>query len=145
MKDDQYSFIIKHFKNENSEQKGLFRPSLGRMNLAQSLPRNDHMDKIMKLVKSVGFSAPMWLFPGMAFAANAVPPGFEDFNYVSSGDSGPFQFLIEFNKSFIILIEQTLHNGGMEHGSAGLAIVIWASILKLLTTPLYYNTLKFPT
>lgn len=114
------------------------------MNLAQSLPKNQHMDKIMDMVKRVGFTAPVWLFPTMAMAANAVPPGFEDFSYAGPADAGLFQFIIEFNKSFLLLIERSLHGGGMEAGSAGLAILIWTTVLKLLTTPLYYSTLKFP-
>jgi len=32
----------------------------------------------------------------------------------------------------------------MEAGSAGLAIVLWAAFLKVVTTPLYYNALKYP-
>ena len=102
------------------------------------------MDQVMSLVKKIGFTAPVWLFPGLAMAANSVPAGFEDFSYVAPNDSNIFQFIIEFNKSFIILLEKTLHNGGMEYGSAGLAIVLWAAFLKIITTPLYYNTLKFP-
>lgn len=81
-----------------------FLPSLGRMNLAKSLPKNENMERILKTVRNIGWTAPAWMFPSMAMAANAVPKGFEDFSYVGPSDSGIFQFIIEFNKSFIILI-----------------------------------------
>lgn len=114
------------------------------MNLAKSLQKNEKMENVLKIIRNIGWTAPAWMFPSMAMAANAVPKGFEDFSYVAPSDSGLFQFIIEFNKSFIILIQQTLSNNGMEAGSAGLAIVLWASFLKIATTPLYYNALKYP-
>lgn len=37
-----------------------------------------------------------------------------------------------------------LHQVGIDAGSVGLSIFIWAAFLKLLTSPLYEKTLKYP-
>ena len=33
---------------------------------------------------------------------------------------------------------------GLTTGSAGLSIIIWAAVLKVLTTPMFENSLKYP-
>ena len=63
------------------------------------------MEGILKVIRNIGWTAPLWLSPSMAMAANNVPKGFEDFSYAGPSDGGIFQFIIEFNKSFIILIQ----------------------------------------
>ena len=41
-------------------------------------------------------------------------------------------------------MENMLNTVGVDGGNVGLSIFIWAAFLKLLTSPLYEKTLKYP-
>ena len=85
---------------------------------------------------------PLMAFPSAAMAYGA-PPGFDDFEPIHQ--QGEFlQNMIEINKSCIIFFQEALSHIGFESSSAGLSIIIWAAFLKVLTTPAYENSLKYP-
>lgn len=52
--------------------------------------------------------------------------------------------MIEINKSCILFFQQALSQLGFDGCSAGLSIIVWAAFLKILTTPAYENSLKYP-
>lgn len=73
---------------------------------------------------------------------NNVPDGFEMF---PAQNEGIFGNLIDLNKQCILQLQDTLVQFGFQSGdSAGLSIISWAFILKLLSTPFYENAIKYP-
>lgn len=72
----------------------------------------------------------MMVSPAFADGFGAAPPGFETFKPV---DAGFIQNVIELNKSGIMFVEQVLHGPlGIQAGTAGLAIIMWSFVLKII-------------
>lgn len=73
---------------------------------------------------------------------NYIPEGFETF---PADNTGIFGQLVELNKNCVLVLQDLLAQCGLEAGdSAGLSIIVWAFILKLLSTPFYENAVKYP-
>lgn len=160
----EYEFTIRHFKEDT---RGTIKPALGRMNLAQSLNPLKGAEKIFNWIKKVPLMyLPLFAMPNAAMAygpylmnnkcpacssfpcscqggAVRAPPGFESFTPVHQMDF--VQQLIDINKNGILYFEQQISHLGLHGSSAGLSIIIWAACLKILTSPIYETTLKYPT
>lgn len=147
-------YTIKHFFESNNEdeqvlgQENTVFPWLGRMKLVSSLRPVKSLDKVLTTARRVPqIYMPMLFLPQAVFASEA-PPGFEEFDKVFT-DSQPtldvLEYMVNINKNCILSVLQQLHEVGIHNQSAGLAIIIWAATLKLLTSPFYENALKYPT
>lgn len=90
---------------------------------------------------------PLLFLPQMAMASG-IPPGFEEFDQVYIAPPPEFdfiEFMVNLNKNCILGVLQLIHQVGIFNDGAGLAIIFWAVILKLMTSPFYENALKYPT
>lgn len=79
----------------------------------------------------------------LSASAYGPPPGFDDFTPIHQDDF--VQNLIEVNKGCILAAQHALDYIGVHGSSAGLSIIVWAACLKVLTSPFYENSLKYPT
>lgn len=139
-----YEFTIKHHGVEEMSvmNKGSFRPTLGRFDLSKSMKPVQGFEKMVNWMKKAPYIyLPLFALPNAAFAMEA-PPGFENFSPIQ--EDGFLQNLVTVNKDCILFVEQLLNQIGISGCSVGLSIFIWAAFLKLLTTPLYEKTLKYP-
>lgn len=118
-------------------------PSLGRMRLSESLKSIKGFDNVMDWLKKVPLVyLPLFSLPSAAFAYGA-PPGFDDFDAIHQVTF--IQQIIDMNKNFILLAQDTIETAGIHNFSAGISMIVWAACLKVLTSPFYENALKYPT
>lgn len=126
-------------------------PALGRMNLSKSLNPLGGFEKIMGWIRAAPLVyLPLFAYPAAAMAAfQQPPPGFEDFSPIHESMFADFLFqiqqVVDINKDCILFVEQILSKTcGVNAGSAGLSIMIWAMCLKLLAAPFYEGQMKYP-
>ena len=123
------------------------------MDLAKSMKGVKGFEKIVNWIKKVPtLYLPLFALPSTALVMDVwskalamdAPPGFDDFAPIHQG--GFLQNLIQINKDCILSVDQLLHSVGCgcDGSSVSLSIFIWAAFLKLLTSPLYEKTLKYP-